>query len=52
MSNNYKEEYLSLKECISNLKTIGLDDQEIAQLDKTLDAIIDHQLDKIFNKYN
>jgi hypothetical protein len=47
-----QEEVLPFSECIDNLKAIGLDDQEITRLDETLNAVIDNQLDNIFNKYN
>lgn len=47
-----EEKILPLSECVANLKAIGLDDQEIDRLGETLDAIIDHQLDEIFNQYN
>ncbi len=46
------EDFLSVSECVAGLKSIGLDDQEIARLDETLDAIIDHQLDEMLNKYH
>jgi hypothetical protein len=45
------EEVRPLDECVANLKKIGLDDQEISRLGKTLDTIFDYQLDKIYNKY-
>lgn len=46
---NLVEETKSIEVCISELKELGLNDNEIENLDKMVDAIIDNRLDFIMN---
>lgn len=50
--NNLIDEIKPISTCVVQLReNLAMNDTEIEQLDRTLDAIIDYQLDKIFNYY-